>query len=1169
MLLEKIRLAGFKSFVDPTTVPFPGRLVAVVGPNGCGKSNVIDAVRWVMGESSAKMLRGESMADVIFNGSSSRKPVGTATIELLFDNADGSAGGQYAQYGQISVKRQVSRDGQSSYFLNGTRCRRRDITDLFLGTGLGPRSYSIIEQGMISRLIEAHPEDLRLFLEEAAGISRYKDRRRETEGRIRSTRENLDRLNDVRDEVAKQLSHLERQAATAERFKRLKREERGLRAELTALRWRALAERLAQEEGTIRERETALEAGLARQRHLEAEIEDGRATHEEAGERFNEVQGRYYAVGAEIAQLEQAIGFARENRQRRERDLSELERSWGEADAHRGRDEAALGELETAQARDRPLLAAAETQAMETAADLAGAEAQMQQWQAQWDLFNQRANAPAQSAQVERTRIGHLEQQLLAQERRLQAMADELGRLDSRALEAEIQTRGARESELQQQIATRETREGESRSRLQQLTAARETDQRALDEARGALQRARGRQSSLEALQEAALARDDRALVQWLRDQGLEGAKRLAEQLRVTPEWRRAVEVVLGRHLQAVCVPELSAVGTATEGTSGLALSLFETGGPPAPPLADATDRLTAQIQAPWSLTSLVGEVRLAADLPTALRERHRLAPGASFVTPAGERVGPDWLRLPGAKSPALGVLARAEALEQLAGEIEELAGQVENRATRLAQGEAERRAMATERERTQAEILGLHGELSQLRAQLSGARIRLEHLRARRETLGAERAELEVQRQDTREAIEQARLLLQEALAEVEVLAGEREGLVADREGLRERLAALRAAAETRRRRAQELTLAVQTRQARLESLGLGLERVREQLRQLEVQRTALREAIAQAAAPLAKLRTKLEQQLTRRLEVERELTEVRERLESLEGRLRHLEHDRQGAIQGVEEQRRLLDQLRLAHQEVLVRTRTLEEQLREGGQAPQRLLEALPAEAEEGAWQERLDKLVQRIERLGPINLAAIDEFQEQAERKRYLDEQHADVTRSLETLEEAIRRIDRETRSRFKETFERVNAGLQQLFPRLFGGGNAYLELTGEDLLSTGVSVMARPPGKRNSSIHQLSGGEKALTAVALVFAIFQLNPAPFCMLDEVDAPLDDANVGRFCELLESMSEQVQFIFITHNKLTMEIASHLVGVTMQEPGVSRLVSVDVEEAARLAAP
>ncbi|OQX45534.1 MAG: chromosome segregation protein SMC, partial [Candidatus Sedimenticola endophacoides] len=388
MRLEKIKIAGFKSFVDPTTVHLPSNLVGIVGPNGCGKSNVIDAVRWVMGETSAKMLRGASMADVIFNGSTSRKPVGSASIELVFDNADGSAGGQYAQYAQIAVKRQVSRDGQSNYYMNGVKCRRRDITDLFLGTGLGPRSYSIIEQGMISRLIEAKPEDLRAFLEEAAGISKYKERRRETENRIKHTRQNLDRLNDLREEVEKQLQHLKRQAATAERYKEYKEQERKIQAELLALRWRALDQELGRRERVISEQQTDLEAAIARQRRFEAEIEQNREGHAETNEHFNEVQGRFYAVGGEIARLEQAIQFARDSRNQIKQDLLQTEQAWQESTDHRQQDQTRLEELIATLEEEEPRLEEAKEIEVDSAQRLNEAEQAMQTWQGDWEQFN-------------------------------------------------------------------------------------------------------------------------------------------------------------------------------------------------------------------------------------------------------------------------------------------------------------------------------------------------------------------------------------------------------------------------------------------------------------------------------------------------------------------------------------------------------------------------------------------------------------------------------------------------------------------------------------------------------------------------------------------------------------------------------------------------------------
>ncbi len=1166
MRLEKIKLAGFKSFVDPTTVLLPSNLSGIVGPNGCGKSNVIDAVRWVMGESSAKMLRGESMADVIFNGSTSRQPVGLASIELLFDNSDGGAGGQYAKYSQISVKRQVSRDGQSNYFLNGARCRRRDIQDLFLGTGLGPRSYAIIEQGMISRLIEARPEDLRLFLEEAAGISKYKERRRETETRIRNTRENLDRLDDLREEVDKQLLHLERQAATAEKYKRLKAEERQLDAELKALHWRALDLELGQREQVLGERELGLEAAIARQRHIEADIEARRAGFVEASDHFNGVQGRYYAVGAEIARLEQGIQFGRENRRRQEVELARLVREIADAARLLERDESALADLDDRLEQDEPALLEAEESRDAATERLEAAEAALKAWEVQWDGLNREAAGPAQQAQLDRARINHLEQRLGQDRSRLSRLEEELGRLSTDQLEEEIEALESREEALNAKVDAFAGERDRLAMALGEQEAARRDLGVRLDATRTQLQAARGRQSSLTALQEAAVADGDSETSAWLAAQGLAAAPRLLDELKVEPGWELAVESVLGLHLKAVCTQGMERHEAAVESVSG-ALALFDTsvlaGAGPAP------GTLLDHVDCAWPLQGLLGGARPVATLSQALADRAGLAPGQALVTREGILVGPNWLRTSAQDSPLGGVLARGEALKALAAEIGDLDDQVKAMVEAQEETRDRRRALEADREALQARVADMGRAIAQVRADLTGRRARLEHRNERRQALESEGRELREALEEALEDMAESRERLNAALEAVEIHAEQRETLSGQRDGLRAEVAAARDQERDWREQEHRLRVGIESRRASREATARGLERAREQGDHLTQRAGEVRDALADLVEPLAAQEECLKEQLGLRLEVEAALSEARDRLEALDAGVRELERERHRIEEVIRDARAALDGLRLERQELLVLRRTLEEQLKEQSLHPLEVLAAMEgpaAEAEE--WRRRLEQVSQRIARLGNINLAAIDEFQAQSERKRYLDAQHEDIFRSLETLEQVIRRIDRETRGRFKDTFDQVNQGLQQLFPRLFGGGHAYLELTGEDLLETGVTVMARPPGKRNSSIHLLSGGEKALTAVALVFAIFQLNPAPFCMLDEVDAPLDDANVGRFCELVCSMSDQVQFIFISHNKITMEIADHLMGVTMHEPGVSRLVSVDVEEAARLAA-
>ncbi len=1169
MRLEKIKLAGFKSFVDPTHVPMPGNLVGVVGPNGCGKSNVIDAVRWVMGESSAKHLRGESMADVIFNGSTSRKPVGTAAVELLFDNSDGGAGGQYAHYTQISVKRHVSRDGQSLYYLNGVRCRRRDITDLFLGTGLGPRSYSIIEQGTISRLIEARPEELRHFLEEAAGISKYKERRRETENRIRHTRENLERLNDLREEIAKQLQHLKRQAATAERYKILKQEERRLKAELLVLRWSSFDKSLQQQDRAIAEQETALEAVVAKQRRQEAEIEQQREDHICANDHFNKVQAEFYSVGAEISRLEQAIQYARDARHQHEHDLEQAEEALAEASNHRQQDEQSLKALRQILTEDEPKLQAARSHEKMAAEQLAEAEQAMQNWQNEWDSFNQRSTEPAQAAQVERTRINHLEQQEQQLSQRMERLNSELRQLDDSQLHQEILQLEQQAEEGQGEIGKRQQ---QLTQRIAQLGEMREANARSahkLDQLREQQQMTRGRQASLEALQQAALGKQETAVVEWLEARELANATRLAERLDVAPEWQHAVETVLGYHLQAVCVDAFSDLAASLQALHNGTLTLFDTTEKRTPKRAeDYAERLISRVSSPWPLHDLLGSVRLAEDLAQALTLRESLAEYESIITRDGIWIGRNWLRMAQERDEKSGVLAREDELRQIAAELKQTGAEIEQQTADFEQGQQQLREIEQSRERIQRQLDEANRRAAGIRAVLGSKRVKADHLSARRKAIGQEAAEVGRQISVDREELERAKSSLHHALEKMETLAQQRQLLIEQRDSLRTVLSEKRDAANQRRNQAHELALKIEAVRSSSQSLIQGLERMATQLSQLSHRREELKANLSKGAEPLAEQSQQLEQQLEARIRIEAQLAKAREAMEGIEQKLRQLEQDRGQSEEVVQRERTRLDQSRLKRQEVLIRGKTVEEQLNETGFSRDQLIDELADEATEAQWLEQVERMELRIRRLGAINLAAIDEFQEQSERMEYLDAQHADVTESLETLERAIRKIDKETRTRFKETFDKVNTGIQDMFPKLFGGGHAYLELTGDDLLDTGVTVMARPPGKRNSSIQLLSGGEKALTAVALVFSIFKLNPAPFCMLDEVDAPLDDANVGRFCELVKSMSTQVQFIFITHNKITMEIAHQLIGVTMNEPGVSRLVSVDVEEAAKLAA-
>ncbi|MBV6288874.1 chromosome segregation protein SMC [Pseudomonas aegrilactucae] len=1156
MRLKCIRLAGFKSFVDPTTVNFPSNMAAVVGPNGCGKSNIIDAVRWVMGESSAKNLRGESMTDVIFNGSTSRKPVSQASIELVFDNSDNTLVGEYAAYAEISIRRKVTRDAQNTYYLNGTKCRRRDITDIFLGTGLGPRSYSIIEQGMISKLIEAKPEELRNFIEEAAGISKYKERRRETENRIRRTHENLERLTDLREELERQLERLHRQAQAAERYKEYKAEERQLKAQLAALRWRALNDQVGQREAIIGDQEVAFEALVAEQRNADASIERLRDGHHELSERFNLVQGRFYSVGGDIARVEQNIQHGQQRLRQLQDDFKEAERARLETESHLGHDRtllATLGEeLEMIAPEQEMSLAAAE----EASATLEEAETTMHGWQEQWDTFNTRSAEPRRQAEVQQSRIQQLEQSLERVSERQRKLGEERDQLSADPEDAAI-------LELNEQLASSERLLDELHLEEQQvverLDALREQLQQATQaqqQAQGELQRLGGRLASLEALQQAALDPGS-GTGEWLREQGLEQHPRLAEGLRVEPGWELAVETVLGADLQAVLVDDFA--GLALSGFTQGELRLLQPAGGGKRLPGSLLDKVQGHVDlAPW-----LGQVTPVDSLEQALALRAQLADGESLISRDGYWVGRHFLRVSRASEAQGGVLARGQELERLGLERLEQEAALELFEEQLLAWREQQRVHEDSREQLRRRTQDEARQQGELKARLSAGKARAEQLTLRRQRLEEELTELLEQRAIEHESLGESRLHLQDALDLMAQDTEQREALLAQRDNLRERLDRVRQEARQHKDHAHQLAVRLGSLRAQHDSTRQALERLELQAERLNEKREQLNLNLEEGEAPLEELRLMLEALLEKRMSVDEEMRQARLHMDEADRELREAEKRRSAAEQQAQLLRGQLEQHRMEWQGLSVRRKTLQEQLQADGYDLEGVLATLLSEASEQEAELELERIDARIQRLGAINLAAIDEYQQQSERKQYLDAQNADLVEALDTLENVIRKIDKETRNRFKDTFDQINAGLQALFPKVFGGGSAYLELTGEDLLDTGVTIMARPPGKKNSTIHLLSGGEKALTALALVFAIFKLNPAPFCMLDEVDAPLDDANVGRYARLVKEMSQTVQFIYITHNKIAMEMADQLMGVTMHEPGCSRLVAVDVEEA------
>ncbi|WP_417328928.1 chromosome segregation protein SMC [Halomonas cupida] len=1163
MRLTSIRLAGFKSFVDPVTVPFQGNMTAIVGPNGCGKSNIIDAVRWVMGESSAKTLRGESMTDVIFNGSTGRKPVGMASIELVFDNRDGSLGGVYAQYAEISVKRQVTRDAQSSYFFNGQKCRRRDIADLFLGTGLGPRSYSIIGQGMISRLIEARPEELRATLEEAAGISKYKERRRETENRMRRTQENLDRLEDIREELDKQLERLRRQAEAAKRYQTLKQEEHRVKGELALLRGRALRASQSEQESRVRELETAVEREVLGMRQCETRLEEARAEHDGIAQDLDARQSSFYETTTAIARLEQELEHTRSRDQQLARDLEAARRELDELARLGETDEQRLQSVEERLETLAPEQEELAEQLAELEAALEEAEPGVEEADAEWESFNERWRNDSHAAERSQDRLRELES-------RLERISSDRNKRRQQLEELpDIAALSAQRDEVKERLAESDERRAMLEEQRETLASRRDCGRRALaeqdserDEQRSRRSTLQGEIASLEALIAAALADHDEGLDQQLEVLGVSQAPRLGEQLDVDAGWEDAVSWVLAPWLKARLSAFESTGNAMTVAHSGGEIAILDSAEVAAP-----AGSLAARVRGAGAGSQWLAGIRCAESREAAWAARDQLAEGQSWITTDGLWLGRGWVRLRGEGDGPDALLVSRRRLEEASAALDE----VEAELVRLDAEHEMAQQQVADAEQALEQLRLDERELDQTRQQMavqdSGLASRLEHLSSRGAEIHEELESLAEADEETRLAIEEIREQWQSAMMRLEEGVEMRERLERRRSEAREQLTALRTRQRPLSERAQQLTLEHQrltTERAGLAEqqgrAGDTRSRLEERIAELEESREGLHE-------PDEERRERLDELLYRREREERELNEARARASALVERLRDDEQARQQHERNLDGVRERLQEARMQVQALALKAESQDEQLKELGHEAENLMEGLDPNATESAWQTRLEELGEKIRRLGAINLAAIEEYEQQAERRNYLEAQQAELNEALETLDKAIRRIDQETRTRFRDTFERVNAGLQSLFPRVFGGGTAWLTLTGEDLLETGVAIMARPPGKKNSTIHLLSGGEKALTALSMVFAIFQLNPAPFCMLDEVDAPLDDANVGRYARLVKEMSESVQFIYITHNKIAMEAAERLMGVTMQEPGCSRLVSVDVDEAAALA--
>ncbi|MDK1312295.1 AAA family ATPase [Pseudoalteromonas ardens] len=1133
MRLSSIKLAGFKSFVEPTKIPFPEPMTCVVGPNGCGKSNVIDAVRWVLGESSAKNLRGDAMTDVIFNGSTHRKPVSQASVELLFDNTQGRLPGSMADRTQVAIKRLVTRDGQSLYFLNGSKCRKRDITDIFLGTGLGPRSYAIIEQGMISRLIESKPQELRIFLEEAAGVSKYKERRRETQTRIKSTRENLERLLDMRQELQNQLDRLSKQADAARQYRDLKAQERTLKGQLAVLKWQELHARQQEKTTQI----TKLNEQLTFLEQAHGGHDDVLATCEQQVTHFSEaqtqLQQQLHTTQTQLTRLEQQKIHLGEKR----RDLVDKQTKLNEeiaqaqtlyeqqqqhcaelaeqAEIHQ---EAAqisaekLAEAEILNEEKIQQLQASEAANQQNQQVLEQARQHVQQCQlALQRLTQQQQHLTQQQAQLAQQLAQHgtqnpaeaLAQQQKAHQELVHAMA--ISQQENQRLSAELNRLNEAKAALQQQVQTQQVKLGQVQAQVQALEKLTHAQQGDSEDAPGAsllsaLRVEPGREQVVE-----------RAML------GL-GSLRITEQDYVNRIWAstkrekapNSVAMLVHSDVYPEFLNQIEWLGEARHFSAH-----------------------TAFFAAIDDVGNLYGHNWRAQETDT--QSENLLAHYSELR--AHQAALPEIEARLSELEAALGpletsVLQCAEQLETNKQAVHEAAKQVASSQTRVDMLVAQQTSWQQQSHQLERNQHELAEQSELLVAQLEESE----------QTLWQAEEAQELQQQQMDQASE-----LLETLKRVQLQQQQQQRDIQQQH-------------HQAKLKLQQVESDVQLGQTKLSHLAQALSQGTESLAQVQQQLHSCEEPgveLEQQQTELLIRHTELEQALQ---DGAAQLNEAKQQLSDKQLALK----DAQAQSTKLKEQRQ---QLALQEQSLMVKAQAVLEPLTELRQTLKDVLAQLPEDAQASNHQGKLTRIAQQLSLLGAVNLAAIEEFDEAQQRKRYLDEQLDDLSAALETLEGAIRKIDRETRSRFKTTFDQVNQDLAELFPKVFGGGSAYLELTSDDLLESGVTIMARPPGKKNSTIHLLSGGEKALTALSLVFSIFRLNPAPFCMLDEVDAPLDDANVGRFCRLVEEMSQTVQFIYISHNKVAMEMAGRLTGVTMAEPGVSRMVAVDIEQAVQMA--
>jgi chromosome segregation protein len=1162
--LAHIKLAGFKSFVDPTHIALPGQLVGIVGPNGCGKSNVIDALRWVLGESRASALRGESMQDVIFNGSGNRKPVARASVELVFDNSLGKVGGQWATYAEISIKRVLQRDGDSSYYINNQNVRRKDITDIFLGTGVGARAYAIIEQGMISRIIEAKPEELRVFLEEAAGVSKYRDRRRETELRLGDTRDNLLRVSDIQQELGKQLVHLSEQAEVAKTYRELETRRETTQRLLWLVNKQEADARRARFAQQVEKTKNELEAEIAKLREVESKLEGTRSEHFALSDALHAKQGDLYAINAEVARLEQQISFLIEQRNRLSQQIQNGERQIAQQQTQLQ----GLRTLQThwqQQQQDAAVrLSVCENRAENEAEQLPQAEEAARVAQERYNGLQREQLLIQQQLQLAETQRGHIQgnvQQLDSRRSRLMLERDNLPQPDVETLEQSQQQL----AEMQMEQEAQQQQLAELQEQLPLADAERRKQRDAVQELERQLSQTEARLNALKQLQ--AQLDNDKNLKAWLAQHQLDGAPRLWQSIRIEQGWEDALEAVLRERINALALPRLEdAAGWNEAPPAKLAVYAADGARSAAVAMQAGLTPLVNYVrcqdaQATAVVTDWLSGVFAVGSLNEAMSLRGNLSAGAWLVTPQGHLIGAHSVLFHAPDSQVHGILARQREIEQLQEEAHQRTEAVEQGKQQAAQVEETYHTIEVRIGPLRASINDSQQRQHSIQVQI----LKLTQANERTQERNAQIAQ-ELQEMADRVANEQRQL---EEISERMAIQHEQLAMQQDAgEEARQQSSAQESVLREQRERSQKAHHELQEARFFAKTCSEKISDLEQNVQQNTLTLAQLEEALTHSRNEQSNLsdgdaQQQLQDALQQRQVHEQVLAEARNTLEHATLTLNRMEQERMSCDQKLHPLREKVSEITLKEQEARIQYDQWAEQLNGVDEEP---LLPLIEGAKAGGLQNELTRLGNEITALGAVNLAALEELQVAQERKAYLDAQAKDLNEAIETLEDAIRRIDKESRDLLMATYEEVNRHLSELFPVLFGGGDARLVLTGEEILDSGVQVMAHPPGKKNASIHLLSGGEKALTAIALVFSLFQLNPAPFCVLDEVDAPLDDTNTERLCKLIQKMSEKTQFVYISHNKITMEMAQQLIGVTMQERGVSKVVSVDIEEALKL---